>query len=95
VFMALMGISYGFSSTLFGALWPELYGARHLGGIRSLIVAFMVFATAMGPGISGALIDAGVAYPVQITAMGLYCVLISVVLMQVSRRALRRQAAWV
>jgi MFS family permease len=30
-FMALMGVSYGFSSTLFGALWPELYGTRHLG----------------------------------------------------------------
>jgi hypothetical protein len=27
-FMALMGISYGFSSTLFGALWPELYGTK-------------------------------------------------------------------
>lgn len=93
VFMAFMGISYGFSSTLFGALWPELYGSKHLGGIRSLIVAFMVFGTAMGPGVSGALIDAGVPYPAQITAMGLYCVMISVVLVQVSRKALTRQAA--
>jgi len=93
VFMAFMGISYGFSSTLFGALWPELYGSKHLGGIRSLIVAFMVFGTAMGPGVSGALIDAGVPYPAQITAMGLYCVMISVVLIQVSRKALKRQAA--
>lgn len=93
VFMALMGISYGFSSTLFGALWPELYGSKHLGGIRSLIVAFMVFGTAMGPGVSGALIDVGVPYPAQITAMGLYCVMISVVLIQVSRKALTRQAA--
>ena len=93
VFMAFMGISYGFSSTLFGALWPELYGSKHLGGIRSLIVAFMVFGTAMGPGVSGALIDAGVPYPAQITAMGLYCVMISVVLIQVSRKALTRQAA--
>ncbi|WP_340161180.1 MFS transporter [uncultured Hoeflea sp.] len=93
LFMAFMGISYGFSSTLFGALWPELYGAKHLGGIRSLIVAFMVFGTAMGPGVSGALIDIGVPYPTQIMAMGLYCVMISVVLIQVSRKALKRQAA--
>jgi MFS family permease len=71
-FMALMGISYGFSSTLFGALWPELYGSKYLGGIRSLIVAFMVFATAMGPGLTGALIDAGISYPGQIAAMGVY-----------------------
>ena len=91
-FMALMGISYGFSSTLFGALWPELYGSKHLGGIRSLIVAFMVFATAMGPGVTGAMIDAGISYPLQIAAMGVYCVLVSVVLIKVSRTALRRNA---
>ena len=90
-FMALMGVSYGFSSTLFGALWPELYGTRHLGGIRSLIVAFMVFATAMGPGLTGALIDAGVSYPLQIAAMGAYCVAMIVVMTFVSRRALARR----
>ncbi|WP_417415378.1 MFS transporter [Hoeflea sp.] len=92
VFMALMGVSYGFSSTLFGSLWPELYGSRHLGGIRSFIVAFMVFATAMGPGVTGALIDWGVSYRGQIATMGLYCVLISTVLIQVSRKALQRRA---
>lgn len=90
-FMALMGVSYGFSSTLFGALWPELYGTRYLGGIRSLIVAFMVFATAMGPGISGALIDRGVSYPGQIAAMGVYTMIISLVMLVVSRRALARR----
>ena len=90
-FMALMGVSYGFSSTLFGALWPELYGTKHLGGIRSLIVAFMVFATAMGPGLTGALIDAGVSYPGQIAAMGVYCVMMIGVMTLVSRRALLRR----
>ncbi|MCC0036107.1 MAG: MFS transporter [Hoeflea sp.] len=90
-FMALMGISYGFSSTLFGALWPELYGSKHLGGIRSLIVAFMVFATAMGPGLTGALIDAGISYPGQIAAMGIYSVAVIVIMTLVSRRALARQ----
>jgi hypothetical protein len=30
----------------------------------------MVFATAMGPGLTGALIDAGISYPGQIAAMG-------------------------
>lgn len=90
-FMALMGISYGFSSTLFGALWPELYGSKHLGGIRSLIVAFMVFATAMGPGLTGALIDAGISYPGQIAAMGVYSVAVIVIMTLVSRRAIARQ----
>jgi MFS family permease len=90
-FMALMGISYGFSSTLFGALWPELYGSKHLGGIRSLIVAFMVFATAMGPGLTGALIDAGISYPGQIAAMGVYSVAVIMIMTVVSRRALARR----
>jgi MFS family permease len=90
-FMALMGISYGFSSTLFGALWPELYGSKYLGGIRSLIVAFMVFATAMGPGLTGALIDAGISYPGQIAAMGVYSVAVIMIMTLVSRRALARR----
>jgi MFS family permease len=91
-FMALMGISYGFSSTLFGALWPELYGARHLGSIRAVIVAMMVLATAMGPGLTGWLIDRGVSYPGQIAAMGVYCILAAVVMTIVSRKAAGRNA---
>ena len=83
--MGLMGVSYGFSSTLFGALWPEVYGIRHLGSIRALTVAIMVFATAMGPGITGFLIDRGVSYPLQIGVMGVYCLAACVVLFFVSR----------
>lgn len=91
-FMALMGISYGFSSTLFGALWPEMYGTRHLGAIRSVIVAFGVFATAMGPGLTGWLIDAGVSYPAMIATMGAYCVVVSLFMFALSRAILARQA---
>lgn len=92
-FMALMGISYGFSSTLFGALWPEIYGTKHLGAIRSVIVATLVFSTAMGPGLTGWLIDSGVSYPAQIIAMGVYSLAISVVMLAVSRIVVARQAA--
>ncbi|MAY63037.1 MAG: MFS transporter [Rhizobiales bacterium] len=91
-FMALMGISYGFSSTLFGALWPELYGARNLGSIRAVIVAMMVLATAMGPGLTGWLIDIGVSYPAQIAAMGIYCIFSAAVMTVVSRKAAGRNA---
>ncbi|MDN2567852.1 MFS transporter [Aquibium sp. A9E412] len=85
-FMGLLGVSYGFSSTLFGAVWPEIYGIRHLGAVRALTVAIMVFATAMGPGITGFLIDLGVPYPWQIAAMGLYCIAASGLMLAVSRR---------
>lgn len=85
-FMALLGISYGFSSTLFGALWPEVYGVRHLGSIRALTMAIMVFATAGGPGLTGYLIDQGVSYPAQILAMAIYCLAAAVLMTFVSRR---------
>lgn len=85
VFMGLLGVSYGISSTLFGALWPEIYGIKHLGSVRSLVVAIMVFMSAVGPGLTGLLIDRGIEFPTQIVVMGLYCIVGSVVLFVVAR----------
>lgn len=92
VFMALLGISYGFSGTLMGALWPEMYGTRHLGAVRSVIIALLVFATSMGPGLTGFLIDLGVSYPLQIGVMGLYCFAASALMVIVMRAVERRNA---
>ncbi|MEX0956229.1 MAG: MFS transporter [Rhizobiaceae bacterium] len=97
VFMGLLGVSYGFQNTLFGALFPEIYGLKNLGAIRAMIVAVMVFATAAGPGLTGYLIDIGVSYPFQIFVMGAYCFCASVLLFFVSRalaaRALQAREA--
>jgi len=93
IFMGLLGISYGFSSTLFGALWPEIYGARHLGAIRSVIIAMMVFGTAVGPGLTGYLIDIDVSYPLQILTMGIYCLAASGIMLFVSRKITARHLA--
>lgn len=93
VFMALMGISYGFSSTLMGAIWPEMYGTKHLGAVRSVVVAILVFATSAGPGLTGYLIDVGVSYPLQIATMGIYCFAASALMYAVSRRLVQRNAA--
>ena len=73
--MVLLGISYGISSTLFGSLWPEIYGLANLGAVRSLTVSAMVLATAAGPGLTGTLIDRGIELPAQMTFFGLYCLL--------------------
>lgn len=75
IVMVLLGISYGFSSTLFGALWPEVYGTAHLGSVRSITVSAAVFATAAGPGATGTLIDQGVELPTQMVYIGFYCLL--------------------
>jgi MFS family permease len=86
VFMGLLGISYGLQHTLFGALWPEIYGLKNLGAIRAMIVAMGVLATAVGPGLTGVLIDIGISYPAQIVAMGLYCLAAGLLMIFVSRR---------
>ncbi|MEM9171124.1 MAG: MFS transporter [Pseudomonadota bacterium] len=92
LFLAIgfVGVSYGVSSTLLGSLWPEVYGTQHLGAIRSIVVAAMVLSTAMGPGITGTLIDAGIALPQQMSGMAAYCVIATLGLAW-SRRALIRR----
>ena len=88
--MILLGISYGISSTLFGALWPEIYGAVYLGSIRSVTVSASVVATAAGPGLTGTLIDRGIGLPQQMNYLGLYCLLATVALGIASVRLRRR-----
>jgi len=91
VFMFLLGISNGLTSTLFGALWPEVYGLANLGGIRAITVSAMVLSSALGPGITGALIDRGVPLPTQMLWMALWCVAASVVLVFVAGRIRLRE----
>ncbi|TYC63656.1 MFS transporter [Rhodobacterales bacterium] len=90
IFMALIGISNGFNSTLVGALWPEVYGTRHMGAIRAIAFSVMVFASAAGPGLVGWLIDIGVAFDLQVLGMALYCLVFCVVLF-VTARAYRSE----
>ncbi|WP_439527300.1 MFS transporter [Pannonibacter sp.] len=90
LFMALLGLSNGFVATFIGALWPELYGTAHLGAIRSVVFAVMVFASALGPGLTGWLIDLGVPFDLQILGMGLYCLAMIGALTAAARTLKRR-----
>jgi len=78
IMMALLGISYGIASTLFGALWPEVYGLANLGAVRAITVSAAVLATAVGPGVTGTLIDEGITLPAQMSFLGSYCFLAAV-----------------
>ena len=71
--MALIGMTGGSATTLFGALWPELYGVLHLGSIRAGLSSLMVFSTAAAPFVMGLLLDAGVPLTHQLWAMAAYC----------------------
>jgi len=90
IVMVLLGISYGISSTLFGSLWPEIYGLANLGAVRSITVSAAVLATAIGPGLTGTLIDRGMDLPAQMVFFGFYCLLAAGALTIASMSLLRR-----
>jgi len=62
----LLGLSHGVYTTLAGTFWPEFYGTRHLGAIRSVATSVMVFSSAVGPGLTGLLIDQGIIFEDQL-----------------------------
>ena len=84
--LALIGMSQGISNALSGVLFPHVYGTRHLGSIRSMATTIMVFSTAIGPGITGLLIDRGINFPDQALVMGLWCFALSIGCLWVTRR---------
>ena len=92
LFMLLLGVSSGFTSTLQGALWPEVYGLANLGGIRAIIVSAMVLSTAIGPGLSGALIDRGIPLPSQMLWLSGWCVAACFIMAFAARRVRTREA---
>jgi len=92
LFMFLAGVGNGFSQTLLGALWPEVYGLANLGGIRAIVVSSMVLATALGPSVCGAFMDMGVTLPTQMLWLAGWCVVASFGLIAASRMAGRRAA---
>lgn len=61
LYLTLTGFTLGGVSAAGGALWPERYGVRHIGAIRSVAQAATVFSTAIAPFILGALLDAGLS----------------------------------
>jgi MFS family permease len=61
----LMGTAGGGQSTLLNACWAEFYGTKHIGAIKAAATAFMVLGSAIGPGLSGWLIDVGVGFEIQ------------------------------
>lgn len=69
---AFYGIGIGMQAPIMGAFWPEHFGTEHLGKIKSLIASVMVFGSAIGPGITGWLIDIGVAFTTQLWMLSIY-----------------------
>lgn len=67
-----LGITSGANSTLPNAFWAEFYGTAHIGAIKSMATAVMVLGSALGPGVSGLLIDRGVGIETQFVGVAAY-----------------------
>ncbi len=79
-YLLLMGISSGLYFTGLSALWAELYGARHLGAIKSLTNAIMVFASALGPAAMGTLLTWGFSFRAISLLFAVFCLVATALL---------------
>ncbi len=80
VYYALIGMTVGIGTPSVSALWLELYGTEHIGAIRAMTHACMVFGTALGPAVFGYLLDTGVTWSTLLTSSALWMLLASLFL---------------
>ena len=73
--LIFLSMTAGATSTLPNAFWAEFYGTANIGSIKALAAAIMVFGSALGPGLTGMLIDKGVNIEIQyIIVSGFFCI---------------------
>ena len=70
--MILMGLSSGAQATVPVAFWAEFYGTRHIGAIRAVAGSIMVLGSAIGPIVTGWLIDRGIDFPAQMIGIAVF-----------------------
>ena len=87
IFLGLIGISNGFANVLGSSTWAEIYGVKYIGSIKALTTALMVFATAFGTALFGALIDRGFSIE-QIALISSIYISISLILLFLIRNKL-------
>ena len=87
IFLGLIGISNGLANVLGSSTWAEVYGVKHIGSIKALTTALMVFSTAFGTALFGILIDIGFSIEKIAIISALY-ILISFILLFLVRKKL-------
>ena len=69
---ALVALTTGSNSTLPNAFWADAYGTAHIGSIKAMATAVMVLGSALGPFLTGMLIDFGVGLETQYVGVAIY-----------------------
>ena len=69
--LCIVGFGLGMQMAM-GAFWAEYYGTRYIGGIKAVSMGVMVLASAIGPGVSGWLIDQGINFSEQMKGYAVY-----------------------
>ena len=90
IFLGLIGISNGLANVLGSSTWAEIYGVKHIGSIKALTTALMVFSTAFGTALFGILIDYGFSIEQIAVVSGAY-ILGSIILLYLVRNKLNPQ----
>jgi len=75
-----LGVTTGANTTLPNAFWAEFYGTGHIGSIKAMAAAIMVFGSAIGPGLTGVGIDLGLGIEAQYLLVATYFVFTSVMM---------------
>ncbi|MDA9758546.1 MFS transporter [Candidatus Pelagibacter sp.] len=87
IFLGLIGISNGLANVLGSSTWAEIYGVKHIGSIKALTTALMVFSTAFGTALFGLLIDKGFTIE-QIAMISFVYIFLSLIALFVVRNRL-------
>ncbi len=85
--LVFMALTAGAHSTLPSAFWAEFYGTRHIGAIKAMAAAVMVLGSAIGPALTGGLIDYGVSLSAQFLWIAAFFILVCALVWIGIRRA--------
>jgi MFS family permease len=75
-----VALTSGTMPTWFRGFWAEFYGTQHLGAIKALATAIMVFGSAVGPVVTGAGLDHGMTMDQQYLWVSVYFIMSSAIL---------------
>ena len=67
-----LALTAGMGITLPNAFWAEFYGTQNLGSIKAMATAGMVLGSAIGPGLTGFMIDYGIGLEIQYIGIAIY-----------------------